>query len=63
MVYWMLAREIKVLKGELKSDDDWYIILKQELFILHKIYIEMYMFDDFKFKFSIKLGINYLCLF
>jgi small subunit ribosomal protein SAe len=23
MIYWLLAREVKVLKGELKADDDW----------------------------------------
>ncbi len=23
MIYWLLAREVKVLKGELKGDDDW----------------------------------------
>jgi small subunit ribosomal protein SAe len=23
MIYWLLAREVKILRGELKSDEEW----------------------------------------
>ena len=35
MIYWMLAREVKILRGELTRDDDWDVLV--DLFIYRSV--------------------------